>query len=68
MTNNECVIGVELALAVAEVMRAAGINTHGLGSRGFRCRRCGQPVIPRRGSNTHYFAHVPANPGCGEED
>lgn len=67
MADNECLVGVELALAVAEVMRAAGVNTHGLGSKGFRCRRCGRPVIPRRTSGNPYFVHVPANPQCGDD-
>jgi hypothetical protein len=60
----DCVIDIELALSIREMLPTASS-----GYLGFRCRECGQPVKPHRGAEAPtdfpaHFEHIKANPNC----
>ena len=58
-TSATCNIRVDLALALADVMRAAGAATR----PAIPMPECDEPVRPHRGPVPH-FEHLERNPGC----
>ena len=59
MAANECKIDVRLALALRDLIDAAGVRSRNL----FRCIECGSPVSPQGGQNQR-FEHLERSPGC----
>jgi competence CoiA-like predicted nuclease len=63
--NTECLISIELANAINQLVYATGLSI----SRrdiGFRCPECGKPVNPHlkgKGIGAH-FEHTKANKKC----
>ena len=54
-----CLIGVRLALALAETIREAG----GDPAAHFFCPDCKQPLVPVFGTTLH-FKHLPGHDAC----
>lgn len=65
MKSQECLISVELAYALQEVVDGMELATES--DRIFRCPGCRRPVRPRKVDRTIYFEHVEQNPNCSAQ-
>lgn len=59
---NQCLIDIELANSLIDVVKALGIKVPG-GALGFLCPGRKQPLRPHGGASPH-FEHVDRNPEC----
>jgi hypothetical protein len=58
----QCLISIELANSLHDVVKALGVKTPG-GELGFLCPECHCPVRPHGGTSPH-FEHTERNPDC----